>query len=581
MTVTGTPPRRQSVQAAGPLTDLDTPDTLDLLFGDPYDPANPVGHRAFLDADERGDFLPAGRKALESFGIGAQFVPRALGGRLGQVDELARVLRTVFRHDGSLGLGLGAINLIASSTVWAAGDAQQQGFMADVLLRGGPTAGAITELAYGDDLARTRLQATERGEGVVLNGRKEVISNIARAHAFTVLARTSADQGSRSHTLFLVDPASVPRDRMRFLPRFRTSGMRASHLGGVEFVDCPLPSSAVVGGYGNAMETILRCFQVTKSVAGAASIGMVDTMLRTVADFAVNRRLYDRTVTGLPFVEAELAGVFTDLLICDALTTTACRALHVLPRQTSVYAAATKYLVPEIEQAAADRLTVVLGARSFLREGPHAVFQKNLRDLPVAALAHSGATVCLSTIIPQLPRLARKSWFTSDAPEPALYRLARPLPDLDFQRLEANAGSDDRVIATLPAVEREVRADPVLRALCARLLDELRSLTDGWRALAPRNRTPFAGPIGFELAERYTVVLAAAACLGMWWHNQDHPDPFMRDTAWLVCALDRLTRRLGYDPLPEAEHAAGQVFTELLRRHAEHRAFDLIGRRLH
>ncbi|WP_031171269.1 acyl-CoA dehydrogenase [Streptomyces durhamensis] len=579
MTVIDPSPRQ--AERLGPLDDLDTPEPLEALFGDPADPGNPVGHQAFVDADERGDFLPAGRKTLESFGIGAEFVPRALGGRLGQADDLARVLRTVFRHDGALALGLGAINLIASSTVWAAGGAEQRRWLASVLLDNHPTAGAITELAHGDDLSRTRLRATERDGGVVLDGRKEVINNVARAHAVTVLARTSEDPGSRSHTLFLVDPAAVPRERMRFLPRYRTSGMRGTHLGGVEFLDCPLPASAAVGGYGDAMETILRCFQVTKSVASGAALGMVDTMLRTVVDFGTQRRLYGRSVTELPYVEAELADVFTDLLICDAMTTTACRALHVLPRQTSVYAAATKYLVPEIEQHAADRLALVLGARSFLREGPHAAFQKHFRDLPVAALAHSGATVCLATIIPQLPRLARRSWFTSSAPEPALFQLGRPLPDLDFGQLEANAGPDDQIVATLLDVGQDRVTDPTLRTLCGRLVDELRILRDGWRALAPRNRTPFAGPVGFELAERYAVVLAASACLGVWWHNQDHPDPFMRDTAWVVSALDRLTVRLGHEPLPQARSAARQVFAELLGRHAEHRAFDLIGRRLH
>ena len=562
----------------GPLTDLGTPHPLDLLLGDPTDPDNPVGHRAFVEADERGDFLAAGRKALEAFGIGAEFVPTALGGRLSRIDDLTRVLRAVFRRDGALGLGHGAINLIASSTVWAAGNAEQRRWLADVLLSNGQTAGAITELAYGDDLARTRLRATERGGELVLDGRKEVINNVARAHAITVLARTSDEPGSRSHSLFLLDPSTVPRDRLRFLPRFRTSGMRGTHLGGVEFLDCPVPASAVIGGSGDAMETILRCFQVTKSVASGATVGALDTMLRTVTGFALRRRLYDRPVTDLPHARALLTGAYTDLLICDGLTTSVCRALHVLPGQTSVYAAAAKYLVPLLAQGAADSLATVLGARSFLREGPYAVFQKYLRDLPVAALAHSGATVCQATMIPQLPRLARKSWFVSAAPDPVLFRLGEPLPDFDFGRLAPSAGADDRLMAVL--WEAEPPDDPPLRTLHRRLTDEMRVLGDGWKGLSPRNRTPFAGPVGFELAERYAVLLAAAACLGVWQHNQDHPHPFVRDTAWLVCALDRLAGRLGHDPVEGAGEARSRVFAELVARHESGDGLDLIGRRV-
>ncbi|MFE2105371.1 acyl-CoA dehydrogenase [Kitasatospora sp. NPDC059463] len=563
---------------AGPLGDLETPDPLELLLGDPTDPGNPVGYQAFVDADEHGDFLPAGRKAMEAYGIGAEFVPTALGGRLVQADRLARVLRTVFRRDGALGLGFGAINLIASSTVWAAGDQAQRRWLADVLLGNGQTAGAITELAHGDDLARTRLTATPRGAELVLDGRKEVINNIARAHAITVLARTSTEPGNRSHSLLLVDPAAVPRDRLRFLPRFRTSGMRATHLGGVEFLECPVPASAVVGEIGDAMETVLRCFQVTKSVASSAMVGALDTMLRTVTDFTLRRRLYDRTVAELPHARAQLTAAFTDLLVCDSLATTVCRSLHVLPGQTSVYAAAAKYLVPMLAQNAADGLAVLLSARSFLREGPHAVFQKHLRDLPVAALAHSGATICQATMIPQLPRLARKSWFSSAAPDPVLFRFGEPLPELDFGRLAAGAGPDDRLIATLPAAD--LSGDPALRVLHGRLLEELRAQKNGWTGLPPRNRTPFAGPVAFELAERYAVLLAAAACVGVWQHNQDHPSAFVRDPAWLVCALDRLTARLGYDPVDGAREAGHKVFAELTARYAANTGFDLIGRRL-
>ncbi|KAA2257574.1 acyl-CoA dehydrogenase [Solihabitans fulvus] len=566
--------------ATGLFADLDTPDPLDARFGDPTDPANPAGFDAFLAADERGELLPAGRQVVDGFGLGAEFVPRGLGGRLGQVDDLARVLRPVFRRDAALGLGYGAINLISSATVWAAGNAEQRRWLADVLLRNGQTAGAYTELATGHDLVRSRLRATVRGDELVLSGGKEVINNIARADAATVLARTSDEPGSRSHSLVLVDLASVPRDRLRFLPRFRTSGMRAINLGGVEFLDCPVPASALVGGAGEALETVLRAFQVTKAALTGATIGSLDTQLRTVTRFALERRLYQRSVADLPLPRAVLAGAFTDLLIADCLATTVCRALHVLPRQTSVYAAAAKYLVPMLTQDCVDELAVLLGARSFLRDGPYGIFQKHLRDLPVGSLAHAGETVCQATIIPQLPRLARKSWFATPPAPATLFRLDEPLPELDFDRLEITAKPDDGLAATLLDVEQDLRDDPLLGPLCGQLVAELAALRADCLDLAPRNRTPLAAPISFELAERYAIVLAASACLGVWRHNQDHPDPFLRDTAWLVAALGRLTARLGRDPVPGAAAVEPAVFAALVERHESNRGFDLVGRRL-
>jgi alkylation response protein AidB-like acyl-CoA dehydrogenase len=560
------------------LADPDLPEPLEQLLGDPLDADNPLSYDAFLAADERGDLLPAGRALLDAYGLGAEFVPHALGGRLRQADELARVLRPLFRRDGSLGLGHGAINLIASAPVWSAGSPAQRHQLADLLLAGGQTAGAYTELATGHDLVASKVKATRQGSGWSLSGRKEVINNVTRAHAVTVLARTGEQPGSRSHSLFLLDMDSVPRDRLRFLPRFRTSGLRAIHLGGVEFDGCPLPESALIGEEGGALESVLRAFQVTKAVLSGATLGSLDTQLRTVTAFAAGRRLYGRPVSELPHARAALTGAFIDLLIADCLSTTVCRALHVLPRMTSLYAPAAKYLVPLLTQEAMDSLAVVLGARSFLREGAQGIFQKHLRDLPVGSLAHSGATVCQATIIPQLPRPARRSWFVTPPAPSELFRIDAPLDDLDFQRPEITAAADDGLLAVLPDAAEQLRSDPVLGPLCGRLTGSLRALRDDCLALTPRSATPLAEPWGFELAERYALLAAAAACLGVWQYNRDRPDPFLRDTAWLAAALRRLTIRLGHAPGPDVDTRA--VFQELTDRHERNTGFDLIGRRL-
>lgn len=227
-------------------------ESLDALLGDPADPGNPLGDAAFLAADELGDASHAGRAALVAAGLGAAFVPREFGGDLRELDGLGRLLRPLFARDAALALGLGGINLIASAPVWTAGSGAQRKQLADVLLRGGQCAGAYTELDTGHDLVRSRVRAAaasaDPADGFLLSGRKEVINNVSRAHTVTVLARTGDASGSREHSLFLLDMDAVRRDRLAFLPRFRTSGLRAMYLSGVDFRDTPVPADAMIGG---------------------------------------------------------------------------------------------------------------------------------------------------------------------------------------------------------------------------------------------------------------------------------------------------------------------------------------------
>jgi alkylation response protein AidB-like acyl-CoA dehydrogenase len=547
-------------------------------LGDAWDDDNPVGYRAALAADEAGTPFNAGEQHLRDAGLHAHFVPAALGGALVSADAFARTMRDVFRRDAALGVGYGVTSFIAAMPVWTSGDLVQQQVMADLLLGGGRAAAGFTEWAHGADFSRTDVRGRRVPGGWRVSGAKHMINNIARADLVTLFTRTDDRPGSRSHSNLLVNLRSGPAGHHRILPRYRTSGMRTCQLGGVSFSDMPVPDRSVVGECGDAMETVLKAFQVTRCVLPSMVIGVVDSQLRLAMRFAAGRRLYRGTVADLPHARSLLTGAFVDLLIADALATVGARALHVLPEQGSMVSAAVKYLVPKVLQEASNDLSSLLGASYYLREGEYAAFGKHARDLPVAVLAHASAAVCQATMIPQLPRLARRSWAddTRGAPPAVLFDPAVPLPALDPAGLAVNNRGVDTVTATL--AEALPRADGRLRPYLQRFVAELDLLRTAADALAPREQTVVAGPDSFALAHRYSVVLAAAACTGVWRHQPS--DAFLGDSDWLVAALARLDARLNPvirplwiadGPLPDS------LFTELTARHERDRDFDLTG----
>ncbi|WP_432080199.1 acyl-CoA dehydrogenase family protein [Streptomyces sp. WAC 04229] len=567
---------------------------LETLLGDPDDPANPLGTTAVLAADERGELLADGERALAGFGLGAEFVPATLGGRLERADRFALLMRTLFRRDCSLGIGYGVTSFIAALPIWADGSDEQRRRAAELLGGGGRIVAAYTELEHGSDFARHGLRARSApGGGYLLDGGKQLVNNIGRAEAAVLFARTDDRPGSRGHSHLLVDLDAAPADRIDRSARYPTSGVRGCLLGGAALDSCPVPAGALLGREGGAMETVLKVFQVTRCVLPGMVVGVGDSQLRTVLGFAGRRRLYGAPVSALPPARATLAGAFADLLVCDALSMVAARSLHLEPQEANVRSAAVKYLVPKLLQDSSHRLGVLLGARSFLREGPYAGFQKMARDLPVVALAHASAAVCLSNIVPQLPRLAERAWRPALERDPAagtapdaLFRLHDPLPALDLGRLELTSRGTDGLAACLPVFARELAAESVerpelteLAALAQGLVEVLGDLARRAAELPPRDRTPVAGRRAFLLAERYVLLLAAAACLGV--HRAADPgtDPFLADPLWVTAALRRLAERLGTGrglPAPVAD----ALFDELAARHEDARTFDLFRTRL-
>ncbi len=504
----------------------------------------------------------------------------AEGGRLERIDSLVRILRQVFRRDVALGLGYGVTSFMASVNVWTAGDDRQRERLAGILLGGGRASVAYHELAHGNDFVRNEFEARQQGDGgFLLHGTKQVINNAGRADAWLLFSRTSDAPGSRSHSVLMVERSETDARRLRILPRYETVGVRGCQLSGLDFDQAPVPEQALVGGLGRGVELALRSFQITRSAVPGMALGAADTSLRTVVSFALGRKLYRRSVMDIPHARATLGGAFLDLLTSDSLSLVATRAVHLLPEETSVYASAVKYLVPKLLTETMYELSIVLGARFYVREGEFGIFQKHIRDLPVLSLGHAGSAACQATIIPQLPRLARRSWFQGEPAPDELFQLRTDLPEIPFQRLTLASGRDSVSCALVAAVASLPDGTPTevaLQSLALRLMDELRQLQEQSLELSLEDRTALASPASFALVDRYTVVLAGASVLGVWRQAQAlGDDRFLADPAWAAAALHRLVRRLGYQPAPLPAGCEEQVHQELLRRYEERHSFDL------
>ncbi|MER5768706.1 acyl-CoA dehydrogenase family protein [Streptomyces sp. NPDC001985] len=553
---------------------------LETRFGDPDDPAGPLSAARVLAADEAGELPSAGERLLDELVLNAEFVPTALGGRLDRLDVLVRVMRQVFRRDVALGLGYGITSFMAAVNVWTAGSDEQRRRLARLLLGGSKVSVAYHELPHGNDFVRNEFRAAPvPGGGYRLSGRKEVINNADTADAFSLFSRTHDRPGSRGHSVLLVERGQLDPERFRVLPRYRAVGVRGCRLTGLDLRDCPVPAGTLVGEEGQGVELALRSFQITRSAIPGMAIGALDTSLRTVVRFAVGRRLHRRTVMEIPHASATLGGAFLSLLICDSMALVGSRAVHLLPDETSVYAAAVKYLVPRMLTDTMYDLSIVLGARFYVREGAFGLFQKHVRDLPVLSLGHAGSAACQTTIIPQLSRLARRAWFAGDEAPRSLFRPRDELPALPFDRLALASGRDSLSASLVAAADSLPSGSPTelaVQTLVMRMLDQLRRLREESLGLSPRDRTALASPASFALADRYAVLLAAASVLGVWRAaREDGADPFLADPAWAAAALHRLARRLGERPPELPAGCAGRIHEEVLRRFRECRSYDL------
>lgn len=540
--------------------------------GDPSDPNSRLSFAASLELDE-GEAYPSEQHAvLDSWHLPELYIPAECSGQLTSFEEVFALLRALSRRDLTVAMSH-VITFLGAVPVWIAGTDNQKRLAADLIRGGDKIAFALTERAHGADLLANELEARGDGDRLVISGEKWLIGNATRSTAMTVFARTRPEGGPRGFSLLFVDKRQLDPAGFQHLPRVKTIGLRGSDLSGIRFDRCAAPAAACIGPPGSGFELALKALQITRILCTGLSLGAADTALRLAVDFALTRRLYGASVFDIPHTRSTLSNAFIDLLICDCVAISAARALQACPGQASVWSAVAKYFVPATVEKVMRDLSVVLGARFFLRTGhPWKMFQKMLRDSSIVSVFEGSALVQLHALGLQLEQLTTPP----AGPQPdlsrrldTLFSLRTPLPPFDPGRLDLVSRDGDDIVTGVPLLCEQLRSamtsESSLSAVQRMSAEHQRLTADIEQARGLSGRSARR----LQLAKRFAHLYAAACCSHFWIHNRDLLGEFFRGEEWLSSCLNRLH-------IEDAMSESGCVEQELLDRARNHRLFSAV-----
>ena len=573
----------------GVLTDLEA------FLGDPNDPRSRMPYARILELDEREEYPYELLSPLRRWGLHEWLIPEACGGKAVNVEDGLQLTRLVARRDPTTATAF-MINIIGFMPVWVAGTDEQRQHFADLIRNGGVLAWGLSEKAHGSDILANELTAEKVDGGYLLTGEKWTIGNATVADVVMVFARTNAKGGPGGYSIFAVDKRNLPADGWEPVPREHMYGLRGLDMSGVRLHGCFLPDAALIGGPGKGLEIALKSSQLVRTNITSIALGCADTALRTTLDFATTRRIFDTDVVDIPYSRRQLVECFADVLIGEAVATGAVRGLQVNPAQASITSSVAKYFVPTLLERTLGQLAVVLGARYYLRDDPrHGIFQKVLRDAPVANFADGNTVVNLKNIASQLGALLAN---LAAGPEPAtgeaarrvavLFDPAAPMGEYRPADQQLFARGVDDVVLALPASVAALRAIAAGEsgaqarwwAHAAQLAGALLGEADRMRAdldavTARYGRDTATSAELFDLARQYCVLFAAASVVHLWRYGRGSLAPELDSGAVLLVCLERLRQVL--HPTGRVTGAAedAAVAGAMLALHADNRLFAL------
>ncbi len=179
---------------------------------------------------------------------------------------------------------------------------------------------AMTEPGAGSDLRGMKTSAVADGDDFLINGTKHFISHADHSDyviLFAASAEETTAQGKRKKmTAFLVD---------RGTPGFeiRTGYRNVSHRGYtnsiLEFNDCRVPKSAILGELHRGFEVANTWLGATRLQVAATCLGRAERALELATQWAVDRKQFGQQIGKFQGVSFKLADMAVELRAAELM----------------------------------------------------------------------------------------------------------------------------------------------------------------------------------------------------------------------------------------------------------------------
>lgn len=357
---------------------------------------------ARLDEADPGETAGLMRENLAKLGRAGYFrhlLADDMIGRCVAGEELAKNCGATFLSAMSSGTSFGAPVSIFGS------DAQRERYLPALAL--GNLAGclAYSEESAGSDLSGIGTRATRRGDGWVLDGGKDLVTNAPLADAFLVLAWTDQTGGlERGLTFFLLDRDT---EGLTISPALSTMGLRGAPTAGINLAGCCVFAGAILGteagrGYGQLMKTL----EHIRLAVSILSLGLGVASMEESTRHAKARTAFGKPIGLFEGVGAKLAVMFTLNDLCRMMAWKTAWTMEQGNQEAPVLSSCTKIFASESAREIAHLAMQVQGGHGYLKGRPS---ERLYRDARFAELAFGTSELLRGAIAKDTLDLFRKA----------------------------------------------------------------------------------------------------------------------------------------------------------------------------
>jgi alkylation response protein AidB-like acyl-CoA dehydrogenase len=288
------------------------------------------------------------------------------------VEELSRVCLGVSVSYAGSGLGAHPIILYGSPE-------QKKKYLPDIAKGKRLAAFGLTEADAGSDASAIRTTATRTGDGYLLNGTKQWITNGGEAEIYSIIAITDRSKGPRGASALIVEKGTPG---FNFGKKEKKMGIRASVTRELVFQDCFVPKENLIGREGMGFIVTMRTFDRTRPGVGAQGVGLAQGALDEAVCYAREREQFGKKIISFQAIQHLLADMATQVEAARALVYSVARYIDRTenPKEISKVSGMTKLFASDVAMRVTTDAVQIFGGYGYMREYP---VEKMMRDAKI------------------------------------------------------------------------------------------------------------------------------------------------------------------------------------------------------
>ncbi|MGR3425068.1 MAG: acyl-CoA dehydrogenase family protein [Sagittula sp.] len=226
---------------------------------------------------------------------------------------------------------------------------------------------AMTEPGAGSDLKTMETEARADGNGYVVNGVKNFISNAYQADILVLAAKTAPDAGPKGVSLLLVETADLPGFKVEKV--MNKIGQAGQDTCEISFSDVRLPGDALLGQEGRGFAQLMRDLAYERMIVAVSAAATIERVVKLTTEHARTRPMFGGTLFDLQNTRFVLAEAQTKAKVARVLVDSYTERL-LAGDLDAADAAAAKLWLTETEWEVVDSCLQLFGGYGYLHDFP-------------------------------------------------------------------------------------------------------------------------------------------------------------------------------------------------------------------